>query len=1650
LSEVEPNADEASATPIPPQALVNGSIAPGGDVDFYTFTVTAPGSLTLTVTPRNGSTLDGKLSLYAVDSYASYNGIPHIGGGGLLVVSDDQAPGNPNPLVNQFVLPGQYFVEVSAGGDGTTTGDYTLSTAFVPQLPPASVNPNPPSRVVVGRDRSETPQVVATADLNRDGIPDLVTVNQGSHDAGDVSVLLGNGDGTFQPQLLLPVPGNPSSVLVGDFNGDGRPDLAVLDSSAGTVSVFLGFGDGRFQQPPSSVALPGHPTALVGVDFNADGRPDLASLDGQAGVVTFIPGNGDGTFAAQDKVSFALPAGVHADAIAFAHFDPNGPLDMAALDAGTGQVTVFLGTGVGHFRQGSSFAVGGTPSALAAVDFNGDGRPDLAVLDNQVASGTPVATLIPGNGDGTFAVQGAVRRPAQDPTVVGLFDGPSFYVLGDFNRDGSADLVNLRYDPYVAGDFDRDGQLDIATLDTQNAIVTILPGTPDGGVRTGPSFTVPGHPNAILTFDFNQDHRLDLVLLDSQDGVVTFVPGNGDGTFAVRAAFQMTPQQLGIPSSSLSPPIANVIADTLLAVSGGLPPLRQAVVDYPPITGPLNGGPVDVTPYLASRDVFIQGDTNIPVPARATPQFVDLSGDGTADLLVVSRSGDILLRPGRPGQPGAFGAAEVVNADPADPRARAVSVVATGAGAELVAVDLGGTLSLYARQPDGGWRRTLLATAPPGGEPLKVAAVDLDGDGRPDLVVANEVLGTLSIYLGRPDGSFEYLEDVKVGVTVSDLALVDVNGDHRVDVVVTNQVSGNVGVLLNEGLPAGGVGFADETIFRAGAALDGQGNNTYGLEEGAISVLANQFLKDQDPALAGQVAFPPVYVGISPAETAAVAVADFTGDGVPDLVVTNRGTDSFALLPGKSGPGGQATGSFIDPHTFPLSPGSHPTAVAVGDFNGDGNLDLAILEEGTDTVSIWLGDGHGGFTEKVASGPDGQPLPLSAGNNPTGLTARDVNGTGTLDLVVGNEFGDVLTLRGNGDGTFQQYQRVDRHVGLAVADLQSNGQDDLVLTDKAQDQVSIQYARPGPSFVQDRSDGVLAPGGVRVADLNGDGLPDLVVANGGGNDVLVYLGVGGGQFSPTPLTFPAGTDPVSVTVADLTGDGTPDLVVANEGSDDLSILLGQGSGAGWTLTEGPRLKTHGLGPVATTTVQDPGGLPDILVTNSQSDNVALLQNLGHGFFNDQDPRTFPTGAVPVQPIVGRFTNGPGPDLATINSGSNTITLIPDFLAPAPVPVQISTGGETPVAAVAGDFNHNGFDDLAVANSGDGSVALLLGGPDGPTLAALLSSADVPHPDDVALSSALDGVIYVSDADREAVARFDLLTLAPPESPAGSGLPGPAAVPEVVARLLPVQETTLALVATLFAQGTEVGLAVVAPEGMGAAEGTLLAGALAGSETIDASAATPVLGGGSEEDLTSDNTTGGAAVTEEREPVPGDDARNRFINFLGGVDDRLPGTGPDTPDPGGMPAPDTEPVPKDAPPSAGECGNDEWRSPAGSAPDAHPAAAPPGAPTAGDFPSGPSSVTRAVDDYFRGSEDWAAGAEAPTLSGAGRKGIPAPGEYAEPLDGTPAGLPRDGNEDLVETLAAALLLCGIVPLDDRRRGQPGPASQPRSACPGSAA
>jgi hypothetical protein len=333
-----------------------------------------------------------------------------------------------------------------------------------------------------------------------------------------------------------------------------------------------------------------------------------------------------------------------------------------------------------------------------------------------------------------------------------------------------------------------------------------------------------------------------------------------------------------------------------------------------------------------------------------------------------------------------------------------------------------------------------------------------------------------------------------------------------------------------------------------------------------------------------------------------------------------------------------------------LTAGTTPRGITKGDFNEDNNLDLAVANFDSG-VSVFLGNGMGGF-----SGPTN----FTVGGKPSAITAGDFNGDGKIDLVVSNpDANNVSILLGNGAGSFT-----------------------------------------GPTNFGTGANPVF----VAVGDFNEDGKPDLVTTNNHGASVSILLGNGSGGFAG-PTNFSVQSNPISVVVRDLNQDGNLDLAVTNSGSGSVSILLGNGAGG----FSGATNIAIGALPISIAAGDFNGdGKLDLSTANQSPDSVSIL--LGNGTGGFAAPTSFGAGFLPTVIAVGEF-NGDGKlDLAVANNGVNDISSVSIFLGDGVgafgAPIDYGTGGSAARAVSVGDFNEDGKFDLAIANS-SGTVGILL-------------------------------------------------------------------------------------------------------------------------------------------------------------------------------------------------------------------------------------------------------------------------------------------------------------------------------------------------------
>ena len=321
-----------------------------------------------------------------------------------------------------------------------------------------------------------SPQDVTTADFNGDGKLDLA-VPTGNN---TISILLGNGTGTFPTHTEYGVPGHPIAIATGDFNNDGKIDLVTVAGFLNQVSVLLGNGDGTFQAH-AEYATGSHPSSVAVADVNGDGKLDLIVTDQNDNKVAVLLGNGDGTFQAHvDYASGNAPAGV-----AVGDFNGDGKLDLAIAANTDSMVSILFGNGDGTFQGPISFPTALNCNSVVTGDFNGDGKLDLAVGTSNKA-----LSVLLGNGDGTF-------QNHRD------------YAVGS-----NSVLV-------AAADLNADSHLDLIVANANDNTVSVLLGNPDGTFKGQSVFPTSAIVSGLTIGDFNNNGKLDIAVAASTANTVS-------------------------------------------------------------------------------------------------------------------------------------------------------------------------------------------------------------------------------------------------------------------------------------------------------------------------------------------------------------------------------------------------------------------------------------------------------------------------------------------------------------------------------------------------------------------------------------------------------------------------------------------------------------------------------------------------------------------------------------------------------------------------------------------------------------------------------------------------------------------------------------------------------------------------------------------------------------------------------------------------------------------------------------------------------------------------------------------------------------------------------------------------------------------------
>lgn len=997
----------------------------------------------------------------------------------------------------------------------------------------------------------DRPREFAVGDVTGDGVVDIVVVGAGFFDSIPARLYRGLGDGTFSSPIELET--ISERVAIGDVNNDGLNDIVVedgilLNTGGGFELVDEAFGRERLQL----------------VDLNADGALDVVASSNS--LIAVRLGNGTGAFAPLQTIA---PAAGASD-LAIGDVNDDDKLDLVAVNSSTGMASVFEGDGAGNFAAPVSFDVGTGALSVALGDIDGDGDVDIVAATGTSTQNKIVRLLNDGDGqfaapvtqftiatpdqrtnsrhvrladvndDGFLDAVTARNRYLQGGVSVGLgygdgnFAAPAFYTnwfyagfVGanvaqveaiDLNRDGLLDLVSFddqeneinvslnggfaSFDSQLpiaesgsraavaAGDLNGDGLTDMVTGGTDGVSIHLARGK---GLYSPPViFPSPTRVEHVYLADLDDDSDLDLMAVNYYGTTqLSLFLNSGEGDFSNRTDLSVLPR--------MNLAIGDVDLDG---------DLDLAAVNY--------GGNLEVKLLLGDGQASFPETQTVPIPAATRLRSVglgDLDGDGDLDLLVATRGTTY----GPVQESMVHVAFNQIQNMPEGP----VSSFTDGG-----AFPVGG----------GSF-----------GDARKILVADLDDDTDLDVATLNYWRGNVSVLLNQGIGSFGPATQTRVGSFPHGMDLGDVDGDDLPELATVNRDNGDVTVFPNLG-----------GVFGPG--------RTYSQipKPRAIEFADFDDDGDLDFATVAEYGDRPTIIrlnrdgGFGPSELATgtrifdFAVADVNRDGAPDVVAVGP-QHLAALLTDRQG-------NVSETHFNSSVTPSGQSAIAIGDLNGDQNPDAVVLA--SNNLVPLLGDGAGEFTA-------GTGLALGSNNVPD-VQLGDMNGDGFLDAVIANRGLTAISIfPGDGNGGFGQRRDITSTAGpvaLALADLDLDGDLDVATANNFYTNTVSVLLNDGnanfPFKFGMATGGDSRPTGVKVGDFNRDGLPDIVASNSWSSDfssnrsgtASVFLGIGGGNFGPL-ATYNTGVFSEAMDVGDINGDGILDMYFTGG-----AILLGRGDG----------------------------------------------------------------------------------------------------------------------------------------------------------------------------------------------------------------------------------------------------------------------------------------------------------------------------------------------------------------------------------------------------------------------------------------------------------------------------------------------------------
>ncbi|MBE7169198.1 MAG: VCBS repeat-containing protein [Williamsia sp.] len=1231
---------------------------------------------------------------------------------GLLVFKNNSAAGSLTAAsFSKTGFPyGTYPVHVAAGdldGDGKpelVTNDLVTSSITILRNTTTQGIVNS-SSFATGFDLRVGSGSMVIRDLDGDGKAELTAATNSSSGIvilRNISTPGSLNAASFASPLYLNSGSNSpysDGFIIDDLDGDGKPDIANASADFNTLSAFRNTSlpgiltNASFETPVnySLSGNSGNATKLAAGDVDGDGKVDLLANNTKLGGVSILRNTSSTGSLGSSSFAAAMRFETAADALAVADLDGDGIPEI---------VSAFGGLTVLHINNtvqqpvitafSPTSAQAGTPLTITGYNFNSAAAKNIVYFGAvsatvTSASATSITVIVP---------PGATSQPLSTLNTDNGLTGystrlfyPAFtnpYGAGPFPSTFYQATFNLTAGrlPYYAtlSDLNNDGKPDLVVTNANDNTISILKNTSSPSTVNASSFNtrinlpVGVDPRAVAVGDLNSDGRPDIVVANAGSGTITVFANGSTSSSTLDASSFTNKADYPTGANPFSVAIDDVDDD-------GRPDI---------IVANLSSGTVSVfrnlyNLYTASAPPFAP---RVDYAVGNYPRSVavsDLDGDGKADIAVVNE------------------------------RSNTVSVLRN-------TVASAGIIDASSFSPMTGF-----AT---GNNPNCIAAGDIDGDGKNDLVVCNYGSNSVSVLRNTAAAgsitaaSFADKIDFSTGAQPFFVALGEADGDGKGDLIVASTASNSLSVLRNKAFAGSITAASFETAKDFATGGYPTGVATGDLDgDGITELMSVNAGADNISVLSYSIAQPPAINGFSPESGPAGTTITITGTNfneeaanntvyfgaVKALVLAGSSTmltvsvpagatyHPIAVLDNTRGLSGSSSKPFIPTFTNPLGTGvpvnfyrskielaldsPHTFAVATGDLDGDGKPELVAVTDTTHTISILRNTATSGSIDATSFAGK---IDLPTGYAPRAIGISDLDGDGRLDLIVSCPNAYTISI----------YRNMSTSGPLTAASFGPR--------------TDFRTAGSVYSFA--------------TGDLNGDGKPELVIANASGNaevwrnaSIRGFISANSFPILERIYLYP-GFLPRSVTLGDIDGDGKPDVVVGNEQSGTVSVMRNTGSAQVLSFanridfTASPHLPAVSLGDV------DGDGKPDLVTASYSSSTVSVLRNTSTvGIINEGSfaPKVdFTTGLNPFYLIMGDADGDGKPDLITANSNANTISVLRNTSSAGSINVSSFAGkadfnvGGYPVSVALGDLDGDGLAELAAANAGSGSISLL--------------------------------------------------------------------------------------------------------------------------------------------------------------------------------------------------------------------------------------------------------------------------------------------------------------------------------------------------------